>query len=175
MGGSADEGGAWEYGRLEVLINGIWSFVKEEFSFEGIGLRGAQVACRSLGFAAGAQLVVGESSPFPASSGSLSLANEITCDGSETSLADCDITILASDRSDATLLQQTAVALICSNPSGVLCPAACRSPSMEHWSALPCDVKANKLTRQLREVCCCISDGVRGRIHYELSLYESRS
>ena len=126
VGGSADEGGAWEYGRLEVLINGIWSFVEEGFAPEGLGLRGAQVACRSLGFAAGAQLVVSESSPFPASTGSISLTNDITCNGSETSLADCDISKRRINRNDYTgPLEPTAVALICSNPSGVLCPAPC--------------------------------------------------
>jgi len=133
VGGSADAGGAWEYGRLEVLINSIWSVVEEGFFSQDLGRRGAQVACRSLGFAAGAQLLVGQSSPFPASTGSLSLTNEITCDGSETSLADCDITIRDYDNFDyGGALQQTAVALICSNPSGVPCPALCSCPCMQH-------------------------------------------
>ena len=123
MGGSADAGGAWEYGRLEVLINSIWSVVEDELSVQDFGHRGAQVACRSLGFAAGAQLLVGQSSPFPASTGSFSLTNDITCDGSETSLADCDITIRDYEYSNYGAVQYTAVALICSNPSGLPCPA----------------------------------------------------
>ena len=124
VGGSADAGGAWEYGRLEVLIDNIWTFVEEVLRSQDLGRRGAQVACRSLGFAAGAQLLVGQSSPFPASTGSISFVRGITCDGSETSLADCDIT--SRDYVDVDFqveMQQTAVALICSNPSGVLCPA----------------------------------------------------
>ena len=143
MGGSADAGGAWEYGRLEVLINSIWSVVEEGSFAQDLGRRGAQVACRSLGFAAGAQLLVGQSSPFPAPIGSLSLANDITCDGSETSLADCDITIQEYDIFDyAGASRQTAVALICSNPSGVLCPSPCSCPSMLHWSKIACNEKA---------------------------------
>ena len=118
--GGADTGGAWEYGRLEVLINSVYTTVAERRGSQ-IGRRGAQVACRSLGFAAGAQLRVGQSSPFPAPAGSVSLTDDIACDGSETSLADCDITILDYDEFDVTdPFQQTAVALICSNPSGVL-------------------------------------------------------
>ena len=129
MGGSADEGGAWEYGRLEVLVNSIWSVVEDSFFSpeQDFGRRGAQVACRSLGFAAGAQLLVGDSSPFPSSTSSRSLTAGITCDGSETSLADCDINIRDHDRSDyAGSVLHTAVALICSNPSGVPCCAPCR-------------------------------------------------
>ena len=121
VGGSADEGAAWEYGRLEVLINSIWTIVREGAASQQLGRRGAEVACRSLGFDAGAQLRVGQSSPFPAPAGSVSLTDDIACDGSETSLADCDITILDYDEFDVTdPFQQTAVALICSNPSGVL-------------------------------------------------------
>ena len=119
MGGSADEGGAWEYGRLEVLINGMWSVIL----FQDLGRRGEQVACRSLGFDAGAQLLVGQSSPFPGPPGSLRLTNDILCEGSETSLAECDITIRENDNGRVSL--QSASALICSNPSGGICPAPC--------------------------------------------------
>lgn len=126
MDGSADDSGAWEYGRLEVLINSVWSILDEDFFAQDLGRRGARVACRSLGFATGAQLLVGASSPFPAPKGSIRLTNGITCDGSEVSLADCDIIIPDYDLSDYSGTSQlSAIALICSNPSGV----PCTSPS----------------------------------------------
>lgn len=38
--------GAWEYGRLEVLINGFWSIIDEGRFGKDLGRRGALVACR---------------------------------------------------------------------------------------------------------------------------------
>ena len=116
VGGSADAGGAWEYGRLEVLINSVYAIVGERSFGVVIGRRGAQVACRSLGYAAGAQLLVGRSSPFPGSPGSFRLAGSIVCDGSEASLSDCDIRIV-DFRSDDDVMP-FATAVICTNPSG---------------------------------------------------------
>eukprot|EP00892_Ulva_mutabilis_P004525 jgi/Ulvmu1/2444/UM135_0004.1 len=121
--GSADAGGAWEYGRLEVQFNGVWSIVNDRFN--DFGRRGAQVACRSLGYAAGAQLLVGDASPFPVLSTAPDLFREITCNGSETSLADCFIDERDYDyRFDYDGVVEDSVALICSSPSGCVVPAA---------------------------------------------------
>ena len=122
VGGSADAGGAWEYGRLEVLIDSIWTVLGEEPNGKSIGRRGAQVACRSLGFDAGAQPLVGRSSPFPGPPGSVRLIRRIECNGSEASLSDCDIEIPNFDFGDDSYSEgvfQFAAALICTNPSGV--------------------------------------------------------
>ena len=133
--GGADTAGAWEYGRLEVLINSVYTIVGER-SNSDIGRRGAQVACRSLGFAAGAQLLVGESSPFPGPPGSMRLSVSITCDGSEASLSDCDIEVpdynFGGDYDGGEI--PFAAALICTNPSGDL------SPRLDP-SRVPCHAK----------------------------------
>ena len=117
VGGSADADGAWEYGIIEVLVGGVYSVIDGPRSF---GRRGAQVACRSLGFATGAQLIVGRSSPLPAPLTSPTLIDSITCDGSEASLADCDIRTRESESFydygfDVNI---QSVALLCTTPSG---------------------------------------------------------
>ena len=132
VGGSADAGGAWEYGILEVLINSVYSIVEERG--EDFGRRGAQVACRSLGFTAGAQLLAGRSSPLPAPSTSPQVVRDITCDGSEASLADCDIRTRDYDYSfDYGFdVNPSSVALICTTPSGA--PHG-TSPKHAMWTA----------------------------------------
>lgn len=124
--GSADPGGAWEYGRLEVLVNGFWSIINERPLSQDIGRRGAEVACRSLGFAAGAQLLVGKLSPFPTAEGEgvPQLLRNIICNGTEGSLSECTLEVVPSGsgagRGAATGLQFATASLICSNPSGPL-------------------------------------------------------
>ena len=122
VGGGADAGGAWEYGILEVLLSGFYSDL--ENGINRFGRRGAQVACRSLGFATGAQLLAGQSSPLPTPATSLTLISDITCDGSETSLADCNFRTLTSEPNidygfDVDVNIQS-VALLCTTPSGAL-------------------------------------------------------
>ena len=137
VGGSTDPGGLWEYGRLEVLVNGLWTSVLESpTQFEDLGRRGALAACRSLGYAAGAQMLVGTSSPFPAPASIPRLLTDIVCDGTETSLTECDIYTVDDIDADARArifepdydyrlddkvgdYQIGAVALICTTPSGV--------------------------------------------------------
>ena len=120
VGGSADAGGTWEYGRLEVLIDGVWSIIDELGT--DLGRRGAQVACRSLGYATGAQLLVGDSSPFPALESAPELIRDIVCDGSEDSLSDCRIGTDYYDYRFSFVGESVpdAVALICTTPSGAL-------------------------------------------------------
>lgn len=127
--GSADPGGEWKYGRLEVLVSGVWSIVDESES-GSFGRLGAEVACRSLNYSTGAQLVVGESSPFPAPSlASITLVESVQCDGSEMSLSDCDLKLRNSDYDDSNNYSSdngefatAAVALICTSPSGAYFP-----------------------------------------------------
>ena len=118
IGGRAGTGSAWAYGILEVLANGIYSVIDNDL--RSFGRRGAQVACRSLGCATGAQLLVGRSTPLPAPLMSPRAIGEITCDGSEASLADCDIRTRESESFydygfDVNI---QSVALLCTTPSG---------------------------------------------------------
>ena len=121
-GGSADPGGAWEYGRLEILIDGFWSIIDEGRFDEDLGRRGALVACRQLGYTTGAQLLAGRSSALPAEQAVQSGVRSVTCDGSEDMLTDCDIRFTVDygggfyDYNGE--LAVGAVALMCTNPSG---------------------------------------------------------
>ena len=68
VGGQADPGGAWAYGRLQVFTGRFFSSLAEQTisnNNQELGVRGVAVACRSLGFATGAQLVSGISSRAP--------------------------------------------------------------------------------------------------------------
>ena len=121
VAGGADAGGAWEYGRLEVFINTEFTVVGERRFGTTIGRLAAQVACRSLGYATGAKLLAGASSPFPAPPGSITVINFIGCDGSEANLPDCGINIpeygFRGDYDED--VQPFTASLICTNPSGV--------------------------------------------------------
>lgn len=120
VGGSGDPAGAWEYGRLEVLAGGFWSAVREDFRDQAVGRREAEVACRSLGYDGGAQLLVGHSSPFAVLSGSsgLVLVSEVECTGTEASLAECRIDSMANH--EASQNDQRVVSLVCANTSGAI-------------------------------------------------------
>ena len=85
-----------------------------------LGRRGAQGACRSLGYSAGAQLLLGMSSPFPADEFARELERTFTCDGSEESLAECDTTRAFPDYLNNRYcdLATRSISLICSTPSG---------------------------------------------------------
>lgn len=95
--GRVDTGGRWEYSRLEVNIDGVWTIIGQRTLPEDLGRRGVQVACRSLGYATGAQLLVGDSSPFPGHPGSSRLTTGIDCSGAESSLGECAIGIHLQD------------------------------------------------------------------------------
>ena len=160
VGGGADEGGAWEYGRLEVFINREFTVVGERRSGDTVGRLAAQVACRSLGYATGAQLLVGASSPFPAPPGSTTLINVIACDGSEANLFDCGLNIPDySFRGDYDVdVQPFTASLICTNPSGVLrcpsvvrsCPAVRPTETLHFQGAVVARVASSKRSRKRR-------------------------
>lgn len=115
VSGKADPGGAWAYGRLEVHDGSSFTTIFD--SSAQFGRRAAEVACRSLGFASGAQLLSGESSALPGGDGMGDTISRVECDGSEDTLADCDIApgSFYSNYGDA---DDSSVALVCSTPSG---------------------------------------------------------
>lgn len=79
VGGRADANGFWEYGRLEVFGGGVWAMINEQPEpRQQLGRRGAQVACRSLGYSTGAQLLVGMSSPQTRSPASFTAPSHAT-------------------------------------------------------------------------------------------------
>lgn len=88
---------------------------------DNFGRLGADVACRSLGFDVGAILLVGDSSPFPLTVANSPRLRRITCDGSESTLAGCDIDAYDFLIDDG-IIADEAVALICTTPSGVQRP-----------------------------------------------------
>lgn len=107
-----------------MVVNGFWSILQNVpgIRFQGrfperFGRLEADVACRSLGFAAGAHLMVGDSSPFPLTVNNSPHLQRITCSGSESSLADCDMEVEFSII-DNGIVADEAVALICTTPSG---------------------------------------------------------
>lgn len=78
-----------------------------------------QVACKSLGFTTGAQMLVGESSPFTAPADSASLIREIVCAGTEMSLDECDIENREYEGFDyGEDIITTPVAVVCTTTSG---------------------------------------------------------
>lgn len=112
---------------MEVLINGVWSVVDTNKPNENLSLfrTGIVVACRTLGFDTGAQMLVGASSAYPASLSAPDLVLFISCNGSEKELSGCSFKI--DDTADYEedfytqydILQDMAVALVCNNPSGL--------------------------------------------------------
>lgn len=116
VGGREDVGGAWAYGQLKVFDGNIFSSISENVLDENFGRRGAQVACRSLGFSAGAQFYSRADSLLPITDTSAVRQLRVQCRGDEVSLSDCEIdtapdSILGSGSND--------IVLLCSNPSGV--------------------------------------------------------
>eukprot|EP00892_Ulva_mutabilis_P004962 jgi/Ulvmu1/2838/UM144_0002.1 len=118
VGGAADPAGTWEYGRVQVFDGTFFLRVVDDGSFEQFGRRDAQVACRSLGFASGAQMMSGVFSGLPGKDNVIGASKQFACNGDEDSLADCggEATFF-QDYGDAAEGSE-AVALICSTPTG---------------------------------------------------------
>ena len=123
-GGRSDPDGAWAYGRLEVFDGSFFSSISETQFSEELGRRGAQVACRSLGFASGAQILSSTLSALPGEAGEVNTLGIIACLGDEANLGECEF---QSDYSTdyGSSLEDGAVALVCSNPSGAAPPSTC--------------------------------------------------
>lgn len=80
------------------------------------------MACRSLGYSAGAQMLVGEFSPFPAAVTVPRLIRAIVCEGSEETLSECDIRLRTVDYQEVSEedVVPGAIALVCTTSSGAL-------------------------------------------------------
>lgn len=119
--GAADPDGAWAYGRLEVVFDGFWTTLSENDD-QALGRRGAAVACRSLGFAAGAQFTASNAAPLPGDGVDARSAVSLACRGDEESLAACAGTAtrrgVFEDASIAGGLFD--VAVMCTNPTGAV-------------------------------------------------------
>lgn len=116
VGGSSDPDGAWAYGRLEVFDGTFFSSVSESRFSQDLGRRGAQVACRSLGFNTGAQILAGTLSALPGNAGVVNTISNIACNGDEANLGECEF-LSDYDRDYGTIEVDGAVALVCSNPA----------------------------------------------------------
>ena len=121
MGGRVGPGGLWEYGRVELVIDGVWTVLADRFRrSEDIGRQGAQVLCRSLGYGTGAKIVVGRFSPFPAPLAVPDAFPAFSCNGTELALSDCDVSFpRVSNDYGAEFIDRT-VGVLCTTPSGVV-------------------------------------------------------
>ena len=102
----------------EVFDGDLFSSVADNFlrSTSGdYGRRAAEVACRSLGFATGAQMLSGLFSALPGEVGDVDTIGGITCKGDEAALGDCEFSFESGlDYANS----DEAVALVCTNLSG---------------------------------------------------------
>lgn len=100
-----------------------------------------QVACRTLDFTTGAQIVAGRRSPFPSPQSTPRFINSVQCNGTETSLADCDLDTgearydEANFYEDYSELQTGSVAAICFNPSGADSPCSLNAISPSKYKS----------------------------------------
>lgn len=78
---------------------------------------GSQVACRSLGYSTGVQIIVGRTSALPGPAGVTDSVLGYACRGDEASLEDCEVEVtrITAYFADAEYDDGSAVAIICSN------------------------------------------------------------
>eukprot|EP00892_Ulva_mutabilis_P008280 jgi/Ulvmu1/5824/UM025_0081.1 len=98
-----------------MLFSSLYEDGRTEYS-EEVGRGGVEVACRTLGFDTGAQLLSGIDSGLPGMGETVETIGQVTClEGAET-LADCTIETdyFGSDYGNG----QDAVAILCFKPSG---------------------------------------------------------
>lgn len=127
MGGQSASDGSWAYGTLQVSDGSVFSAIADTVNVRLFGRSAAAVACRSLGFTTGAQLVSGIFSAIPFDGGPVDTMDEITCQGDELTLADCDTEATRAINYYSSN-EDLAVALICSTITGtccVLCAVCC--------------------------------------------------
>ena len=121
MGGSAGPGASWQYGRLEVINRGFLTAVTENTrDNRAIGRRGVTVACRSLGFPTGAQLLAGGSTALPGRAEFAAGISRIFCRGDEETLTACTLFEDVGPFRDYASLVDDSVAIMCMTPSGTM-------------------------------------------------------
>ena len=128
--GDADPGGSWRYGRLEAFDGETFVLVADSNRNQGLGRRGAIVACRTFGFATGGQALAGEHSALPdVKSRDTDVGNiEIMCAGDEANLTDCKLEPgQGIDYNYVEVVEERAVALVCYNPSGTATSSSMRT------------------------------------------------
>lgn len=81
VGGRTDPKGAWAHGRLEVFDGNSFPTIYD--SSTQVGRRAAGVACRSLAFASGAQMVSGLASGLAGGDGMADYISRVECEGIE--------------------------------------------------------------------------------------------
>eukprot|EP00892_Ulva_mutabilis_P002372 jgi/Ulvmu1/12135/UM084_0062.1 len=119
VGGSADPGGSWAYGRLEVFDGLAFSRIVEFPAADGVGRNAAVVACRSLGFADGVGIIAGSASAVPGDAGDIDSIVRIACAGDEAMLGDCEIDLSeGSGYMYEDVPGSSSVSVLCSTPSG---------------------------------------------------------
>lgn len=138
--GQADPGGVWEYGRLEVVRDGVWTSLVEWRADRNFGEAEAHVACQTLGYTTGAQLLAGCSSPFVApKTAFIDPRIGITCNGTETLFSECEFAddmqydmyyecgsyedLRYYDDAPDVVLRVITTSVVCSNPSGMHLPS----------------------------------------------------
>lgn len=77
-----------------------------------------QVACQTLGYTVGAEIIYGYYSPLPAR-GVSSRVSRFECEGTEPDISECSVN-LGGGGGEAGRLQPAAVSLLCTRPSGAL-------------------------------------------------------
>lgn len=123
VGGREDPDGMWAYGRLELFNGDFFSGFSEIqlTSEQQLGRAGVVVACRSLGFVTGAQLLAGEGSGLPGDDLLYDAVGVIDCSGEEDTLSDCGTATPAYDPYSSFVGENdgdNSVAIVCYNPSG---------------------------------------------------------
>eukprot|EP00892_Ulva_mutabilis_P004106 jgi/Ulvmu1/2067/UM121_0008.1 len=126
VGGSAAPSGAWAYGRLEVFDGLAFSGITETRFSNGFGRNAAVVACRSLGFEDGVEIITNSGSALPGPAGDVTTIDVISCVGDEATLGDCDIELTTFPDYGLEAVSLT-VSLLCSTPSG--CPSETSPPA----------------------------------------------
>lgn len=115
VSGENDPAGAWSYGRLQISNGDAFGGVSEFRFIERLGRKATEVACRTLGFATGAQLLAGTASGLPGLDGVPDSVGTVACTGDEATLADCTFgEAFGFPYEDG----EGAAAVLCFNPSG---------------------------------------------------------
>ena len=118
VAGRTDPEGVWQYGRLEFRDRGVFVNLTPRSFTVGLGRSGAQVACRQLGFASGAEAIISTTSALPGPAGVTDAVSSIVCNGTEDTLGDCIVVRRVDFISCAGGRDNCNAALVCASPTG---------------------------------------------------------